>query len=349
MALDPLYRSVTDLFPLAGSAPTRRVGLEQELITRDADGGSVVRIERVRRVARRAAYAAVLGFEPGGQVELSLPCSPTVTGLGQQWRAAMGALRADCARTGVLLDAVPVDERGEHVPLQLLSPRYACMQQHFERIGPAGRRMMRRTASTQLCLDWWPGAAGLEQWRLMQLAGPFLAASFSRSHGPRSRLATWLAVDPGRTAFDDRLVTGADPIRAYAQFAAAAPAWCPTPAEHLTTLFPPVRPRGRYLEVRHLDVQRDELLAAVASLFATLLYDDECRRSASRVMSGEHTRLAEHWRTAAADPAALMDRGGTLVEIGLEGMSRAPHGYLPPDVGPRLREHLESRDLLGAA
>ena len=43
-----------------------------------------------------------------------------------------------------------------------------------------------------------------------------------RSAGPGSRLATWLAVDPDRTAFDDRLLRGDDPVAAYADFAAGA-------------------------------------------------------------------------------------------------------------------------------
>ena len=99
------------------------------------------------------------------------------------------------------------------------------MQAHFDTVGPAGRRMMRCTASTQVCLDWWPGRAGLEQWRVLNLAGPFLAAAFARSAGPGSRLATWLAVDPDRTAFDDRLLRGDDPVAAYAAFAAGATAF----------------------------------------------------------------------------------------------------------------------------
>lgn len=99
-----------------------------------------------------------------------------------------------------MLTSVPTDPRPvEEIPLQLTSPRYVAMQRHFDTIGPAGRRMMRATASTQICLDRWPGAAGLEQWRVLQLAGPFLAAAYARSTGPDSRLATWLAVDPGRT------------------------------------------------------------------------------------------------------------------------------------------------------
>ena len=127
---------------------------------------------------------------------------------------------------------------------------------------------MRLTASTQVCLDWSPGAAGLEQWRLAQLAGPYLAAAFSTSPESDSRLAIWLEVDPSRTAFDGRLL-GADPVAAYADFAAGAARFTPE-GEHLSTLFPPVRPRGHYLEIRYLDVQPDHLIGRVVSVLANL-------------------------------------------------------------------------------
>src|SRR5205085_3846560 len=118
-------------------------------------------------------------------------------------------------------------------------------------------------------------------------AGPALAAAFANSPvvcgaaaGWRStRLRTWWAVDPGRT----RAVVGADPETAWVDYALDAGvmliresedrfvpivrpfplrAWieqghelgCPTAddvASHLTTLFPPIRPR-RCLELRSL-------------------------------------------------------------------------------------------------
>ncbi len=130
------------------------------------------------------------------------------------------------------------------------------MHRHFDAIGPAGRRMMRRTASTQVCLDWWPGQAGAEQWRVLNLAGPFLAASFARSTGPR-----WKTHRPGSTSTRPGPVSttdccGGDPITAYTEFAAGATVFTRGgPADHLTTLFPPVRPRATYLEVRFLDAQ----------------------------------------------------------------------------------------------
>src|SRR5690606_33020216 len=140
---------------------------------------------------------------------------------------------------------------------------------------------------------------------------PFLAALFARATGPGSRLATWLEVDPGRTAFDGRLLAG-DPVDAYAAFATGAIPFT-APGEHLSTLFPPVRPRGRYLEVRYLDSQPDDAVIPIASLLSTLLHDDGVRREALRRLAGEAPRLGEHWHGAAQGRAHIADRGRELV------------------------------------
>ena len=162
-----------------------------------ARGGRRRRLRAVRhlRAGRPGRAEPPAGDEPGGHCAparspTSPPCAPT-------------ALRA-----GIRLHAWPVDPRPEpEVPLQLTSPRYVAMQRHFDTVGPAGRVMMRRTASTQVCLDWWPGArrrsssGGSSTWPARSWPRPSPAAP-----GPGSRLATWLAVDPARTAFDGRLL-----------------------------------------------------------------------------------------------------------------------------------------------
>jgi gamma-glutamylcysteine synthetase len=265
-----LHPGVARLFA-RGRGRSTRVAIEQEYVVAAPDGG-VVPIEDVRRALAGSIAAPYVSFEPGGQLELSLP--PThepVRGL----RSMTAAVRRRLG--GITLRPIPVDPRAD-VPLQLTSPRYVAMQRHFDRIGPAGRRMMRRTASTQICLDWWPGQAGIEQWRVLNLAGPYLAARFNDSE----RLATWLAVDPARTAFDDRLLHGDDPVASYTAFAAGATAFVDGPAGHLSTLFPPVRPRGTYLEVRFLDALQPEAVVRAIDVLERLMYDDVHRREVLR-------------------------------------------------------------------
>lgn len=316
--MNALQERVALLFPSARGPRTRRVGIEHELLVADVSTGAAVPVERVRRAVGAAAYAPWVGFEPGGQLELNPPCADSADQAVRRLRATLAAVRADCAREGIAVAALPVDPREEaDVPLQLTTPRYVAMQAHFDRIGPAGRRMMRRTASTQVCLDWWPGRAGVEQWHLLQLAGPFLAAAFARSAGPGSRLATWLDVDPSRTAFDDRLLRGDAHAGAYADFAARARVFT-APGDldqHLTTLFPPVRPRGGYLEVRCFDVQEEAGLGRLVTVLSTLVHDDECRRRALRMLVGERAALAAHWEASAAGDAGTRERGAELVAL----------------------------------
>jgi glutamate--cysteine ligase len=311
--MNRLQGAVAGLFPARRQPRSTRVGVEQELLAFDAATGAAVDIERVRRAVQGTSLAGAVAFEPGGQVELNLPCSPCPRALEIAVRAGLSDLRQRCDDEGVRLEAAPVDSRPiDQLPLQLRSDRYLAMQDHFDRIGAAGRRMMRQTAGTQVCLDWWPGRTGLEQWRVLLLAGPFLAAALSRSAGPDSRLATWLAVDPERTGFDDRLLRGDDPVTAYTAFARGAGRFVAA-GQHLSTLFPPVRPRGRYLEVRFLDAQPDHLVGPIASLLAELLYDDDRRRQVLAQVAPEQHRLADLWSTAALAPDAIADVGHELL------------------------------------
>lgn len=307
MDAQQLRPSVSRLF--AGSpARTTRVGIEQELLVADAEGRTVP-LPRLRALLAGCALTTYVGYEPGGQLELSLPPADSPASAEVQLRVALRDVRDHLEPAGIRVSADPVDQRPEReVPLRLRSPRYAAMQRHFDTIGPAGRRMMRRTASTQLCLDWWPGRDGSEQWRVLNLVAPFLAARYARTAGPTSRLATWLAVDPARTAFDSRLLRGDDPVSAYAAFAATATVFVDGgPADHLTTLFPPVRPRGHYLEVRFLDAQETVGVGEVATTLAGILYDPERRRRVLRRLEPVAGRLDELWAAAAAGD--LADRG----------------------------------------
>ena len=199
----------------------------------------------------------------------------------------------------------------DDVPLTLQTPRYLAMQAVFDRHGDSGRRMMRLTASLQVCVDLLPGRAGVEQWLVANLAGPSLVAAFG---GSRERTRIWQGVDPARTGYDGRHLDVHDPIGAYAAFALAAERLPIPEAEddgyHLNTLFPPVRPRGGYLELRFLDSQRPtaELLSTVWAL----MHDAHLRRRALDLLLPTLPTYWDQWQTA--DPApltALVDAGRT--------------------------------------
>jgi glutamate--cysteine ligase len=61
-----------------------------------------------------------------------------------------------------------------------------------------------------------------------------------------------------------------------------------------------VRPRGRYLEVRFLDVQPEDRVGDALAALGSLVYDDEVRRRALATLEPQRTRLGDLWRSAAA-------------------------------------------------
>jgi glutamate--cysteine ligase len=95
---------------------------------------------------------------------------------------------------------------------------------------------------------------------------------------------------------------------------------------HLTTLFPPVRPRG-WLELRMIDSLPDPWWR-VAAAVATALLEDGDAGSAALEAVGPTPRgagVAEHWRSAArhglADPA-LRAAAAVVFPAALEGLGR---------------------------
>jgi glutamate--cysteine ligase len=257
--------------------------------------------------------AAVPSFEPGGQLELSLPPRPAVADLVADVAVLLRRATAIAAARGIRLEAVGLNPYHScaDVPLYLPTPRYLAMQRAFDEVGPDGRRMMRLTASLQIGVDLLPGRAGHEQWLVASLAGPPLAAAFANSavaagcpagtSGARSRI--WLNADLRRTGYDGRHLDLTDPVGAYAAFAAAAPRLpireAEAPAYHLSTLFPPVRPRGGYLEVRYLDAQPLWRIPEAIGTVTSLLYDDRARHDALDLLLPRAQDQHRAWTEAA--------------------------------------------------
>jgi glutamate--cysteine ligase len=235
-------------------------------------------------------------FEPGGQLELSLPPQSSVDALlGEvDWCLAEVTRRAEVAFAGV-----DPWRSLEEAPLTRPTPRYLAMQELFDRTGDAGRRMMRLTSSLQVCVDLLPGEAGREQWLVANLAGPDLVAAFN---GSLERTRIWLGIDPERTAYDGRHLDVHEPVEAYLDFARAAERFAISEASedayHLSTLFPPVRPRGGYLELRYLDSQ--VLTPGLLGTIWTLMYDERARRAALDLLLPTLPRLWDRWTTADA-------------------------------------------------
>jgi glutamate--cysteine ligase len=379
-----LVESLTSEAFSIGRAPAAppRIGAEVELIPVSAVSGRPCAIEAtgepsslpvLRRVARtlswqerRSPKAGVvefltpdggrITFEPGGQIEYSAPPVTSLTALLDSLIATTGATMRACEDAGIEVLTVGIDpeNRISDVPLRLDAERYRRMDAHFATVGPFGARMMRQTASIQVCLD--AGPEPLVRWRLLNALTPHVVALFANSPlygglgtGHQSyRRFVWSQLDPLRTGV---VGTGDDAVRAYADFALGAPAillgtpgsarpfaeWLATGQAsredwdaHLTTLFPEVRPRG-YFEVRSCDALPPEWYAAPLVFLSGLAYHEPSARAALELLeSPTEARLALAGRCGLHD-RELARTSLALVDLALAGAESLGSGWVSPE------------------
>ncbi|MGE2736545.1 ergothioneine biosynthesis glutamate--cysteine ligase EgtA [Mycolicibacterium vaccae] len=283
---------------------------------------------------------SIVTVEPGGAVELSGPPAPDPVTAISGIAADRAVLRDRFAEAGlglVLLGADPLRPPGRVNP----GARYRAMEEFFRLsgTGAAGAAMMTATASLQVNLEAGPRAQWAQRVRLAHALGPTLVAIAANSpalHGDvtgwqSSRQRVWSRLDTARCG--PILGSGDDPAADWAHYALRAPLmlvhtpepepvrdgvsfadWAdgrvllggrrPTVADldyHLTTLFPPVRPRG-FLEIRYLDSVPDALWPALA-FTTTVLLDDP---AAADIAAEATEPVAAAWDRAAqiglADP-----------------------------------------------
>lgn len=279
--------------------------------------------------------------EPGGAVELSTPPSAPVAAAIDALTADRAVLRSVFARAGlglVLLGTDPLRLPRRVNPgarYQAMEQHFSAAH-----TGAAGAAMMTSTASVQVNVDAGPADGWADRVRLTHALGPtmialsanspLLAGAFSGWRSTRQRV--WGQLDTARCG-PVLGASGDDPASDWARYALRAPVmlvhspapqavtsyvafadWVqgevrlggrrPTTADldyHLTTLFPPVRPR-RWLEIRYLDSVSDTLWPAVVFTLVTLLDDPAAADIAAEVTEP----VATAWDTAAR--VGLADR-----------------------------------------
>jgi glutamate--cysteine ligase len=344
--------------------PPSRVGVEHEWTVhhRDAPGRPLDPALLAAALGRHAPASlqpeaaptplpgsSLLTVEPGGQIEISSPPAAGVAPLVDLVDRDVAAVDALLHRAGLARGDAAVD--AHRSPRRVLAvPRYAAMQDLFDRRGAWGRTMMCSTASTQVCLD-----AGEEpdirlRWHALHAIGPALVALFANSrraggrdtgwasHRLRATFGTWPpsslpvaagpSVDPV-AAWVERAMTSplvcvrrttgdwrADPAMTFRDWVRATNRPPPTYDDldyHLSTIFPPVRPRG-YVEVRYIDTQPDEHRHHPLVLLSTLLKTRALAEAAVEAVAATSGR----WLTAARDGLAdrsLRESARALVEL----------------------------------
>jgi glutamate--cysteine ligase len=328
------------------TGPPGTIGAELEWLVRDnTNPAQIVSFSRISKVFDSLQKpgilpgAGVLTLEPGGQVELSTAPAKDLSDCVAAASDDLAVLHEAFGDVGLVLTGHGIDPLRR--PSRLLEqPRYAAMEEYFDRGGYWGRLMMCSTASVQVCVD-----AGLEddgtsgyafRWRLLHALGPVLVAAFANSPlrlgqptgWKCTRQLVWSRLDPCRT----RSPAGAEPVSTAQLGAPAAAAttarngsddarehwvryamdaevlcvrrpdgqpwtvpagltfrdwvrgadrhrpdgWAAPTADdlnyHLSTLFPPVRPRG-HLELRMIDAQQGDGWIVPVAVVAALTDD----------------------------------------------------------------------------
>ncbi|MEU0724987.1 ergothioneine biosynthesis glutamate--cysteine ligase EgtA [Streptomyces sp. NPDC006140] len=280
------------------------------------------RLEAAYAALRTLPLRSALTVEPGGQLELSSPPAASLTELVRTVSADLDAVRAVLREDALTLVGIGHDPW--HEPRRFLrEPRYDAMEACLDRTGPAGRAMMCTSASVQVCLDAGheePGPLGhVRRWWLAHHLGPVLVAAFANSplagHRPTGWLSTrqllWTRIGAGRAGGPP---LDAEPRAAWAGHVLDSPVMCvrrdgapwdvpegltfrewirtgvprpPTREDldyHVTTLFPPVRPRG-HLELRMIDAQPgDDGWIVPLAVTAALFDDPEAAETAYRAV-----------------------------------------------------------------
>jgi glutamate--cysteine ligase len=320
------------------TGPPGLVGTELEwLVVRADDPTDAVPIPLLRDLVAAAGpppNGSRVTYEPGGQLELSSLPFPGPTACWRALHRDADHVRRVLEDDGLRLLPTAIDPH--RAPRrQLAHPRYDAMEAYFAAAGPdsaeVGPVMMSSTAALQVNLDVGRDREdAARRWRLLHTVGPTMVATFANSpvHAGRetgwrsARQRVWQRLDPARTATP----TGPDPATAWARYVLDAEVmlhprdggdWAVEPGRtfrdwlagdepptaedlevHMTTLFPPVRPRG-WFEVRYLDAQPWAWWPVPMAVLAALLDDPDASAAAESACDG----LGD-WEAAARDGLA---------------------------------------------
>jgi len=299
--------------------------------------------------------------EPGGAVELSSPPADGAAAAIEAMNRDQAVLRSAFADAGLGLVFLGADPLRPPKRINPGARYRAMEQFfRASRSGAAGAAMMTSTASIQVNLDAGPQYGWAARVRLAHALGPTMIAIAANSPMLGGEFTGWVSTRQRVWGQMDSArcgpilgASGDDPGTDWARYALKAPVmlvhnpdavavtrWVPfadwvdgrvllggrrpTIADleyHLTTLFPPVRPR-QWLEIRYLDTVPDAFWPAVVFTLVALLDDPAAADIAAEAVEP----VATAWDTAAR--VGLRDRrlykaANKCVAVAAE---RAPEG-----------------------
>jgi len=342
------------------SADAHGLGVELEWLTSQGQRDRRLPVDEATDLIERLSplpAGSRLTLEPGGQLELSSAPFRTIDEVCRAAGADLAVLDQACDACQVELIALGADplRPPERVAV---APRYQAMERYFDHLGRAGRTMMCNTAAIQVNIGLGEPDQLVQRWRLANRLGPALIACFANSPfagglpsgWQSSRLRAWWSLDPTRSA---PVTCDDDPAAAWVAYALDARVMLVDTADggfvpmieplrfgdwladghelgwptlddlryHLTTLFPPVRPKG-WLELRMFDALPSPAWQVAVAVTGALLGNPELAPELDRLVADS----AELWVDAAQLGLAHPVLGRTAVgvfDLALEALADA--------------------------
>ena len=244
--------------------------------------------------------------------------------------------------------------------------RYRIMRRYLPTRGRHGLEMMVRTGTVQSNFDYASEADMVDKMQTALAVTPIVSAIYANSAIVEGEVAPytsvrqqiWLDVDPDRTGLTPWIMDDDFGYRAWVEWALDVPMFfirrggrylggvTGTPfrhflehgfegyraratdwSDHLSTLFPEVRLKEGYLEVRGADCCDRDLNCAHPALWKGILYDDDARAAARALMVDLDADARERLRRdVARDGLAARTERAPVIELARELVAIARAG-----------------------
>lgn len=277
-------------------------------------------------------------FEPGGQVEYSSSALENIKSAVTETAYNLSAITKALNRNNIFtfFGAINPFNTINEIALKLKKARYIHMDQFLESIGPYGQQMMRLTSSIQVNLDLGQDEIMLERWKTANLLAPILTAIFGNSPFSAGQNASvksfrsliWQNMDRSRTGmvysneknFIDKYLEFAlnalvimypdkqnekgywgKHITFADWFKNGINGYYPNIEDwknHITTLFPEVRPKG-FFEFRCIDGQSRAWWSVPAIILSRIMYSESARQKINERLIGYGDNLEDmQWKAS---------------------------------------------------
>lgn len=250
-------------------------------------------------------HGIYISFEPGGQLEISLPASHDISNVDEMYQRTVCEIKSCLPKSHTLVALGYHPKSGiEDLPL-VKKERYQLMYDYLHKKGKYARHMMKGSASTQVSIDYKDETDFEKKYRVANFLSPVLSYLFEaspvfegsvyKSLGVRGRI--WANMDPVRSKYPNKIMNESFDYFSYVNYLLTVPpVFVPSLGftgdmslgdlsekyelneedvlHGMTMAFPDVRVKT-YIEIRMMDSMPYPFNLAIPTLVKTLFYQPD--------------------------------------------------------------------------